>query len=81
MGNGIGGVISMKETKVQNSETFIFVKSGLDSLEKIGWYGETSFTCPICGNVAYSKRVKLENFPKNKTTWLYCPNCGMYSHG
>lgn len=62
-------------------ESFLFIEAGLDALEKIGWYGHTTFNCPLCGAVAKAKRIKLVNSSRNKATWLHCNQCGMYVHG
>lgn len=61
---------------------FVFMEAGLNSLESIGWYGETTFTCPICGCAsATAKRIKRQHSSRNKATWLYCEKCGEYIHG
>lgn len=61
-------------------EKLLFVDKGLSALEKIGWYGFTTFTCPLCGGKAEAKRIKVMNSVRNKATWLYCGQCGMYVH-
>ena len=61
-------------------EKLAFIEKGLTALEKINWYGYTTFNCPLCGAKAEAKRIKITNSVKNKATWLYCSQCGMYVH-
>lgn len=66
----------------EKNECLTFLETGLNALENIDWYGETVFTCPICGyNKANAKRIKTPNNIRNKVTWLYCEECGMLFHG
>lgn len=75
------GEIAM-EKQFKKDECFVFIESGLNALEKIGWYGETKFICPVCGyDNANAKRIKTPNKVRNKSTWLYCEECGMLAHG
>ena len=38
--------------------------------------------CPICGyNNANARRIKTPDRIRNKSTWLYCEECGMLVHG
>lgn len=72
----------MTKEQEKKDECFIFIESGLNALEKIGWYGETIFTCPVCGyKNANAKRIRIPNNIRNKITWLYCEACGMLVHG
>lgn len=67
--------------KNKEDECFLFIEAGLNALEKINWYGHTTFNCPICGAEAEAKRIRTDNSSRNKATWLYCSQCGMYAHG
>lgn len=68
--------------KNHRDECFIFIESGLNALERIGWYGETKFMCPICGyEEANASRIKTPHKVRNKSTWLYCEEYGMLVHG
>lgn len=69
------------KTEMNQDEFFLFVDAGLRALERIDWYGDTTFVCPGCGKRAEAKRIKLTGTARNKATWLYCPHCGAYSHG
>lgn len=80
MGNVSGGK-RMNLAEHNEDEKFLFVESGLNALEKINWYGHTTFNCPVCGAAADAKRVRIVNSSRNKATWLYCNQCGMYVHG
>lgn len=70
----------MNTKRKNEDESFLFIKAGLDALEKINWYGYTTFNCPLCGAKAEAKRIKITNSVRNKATWLYCSQCGMYVH-
>lgn len=71
----------MTDTNYTEDEKFLFVDAGLAALENISWYGYTTFKCPLCGAQAEAKRIRIVNSSRNKATWLYCENCGMYVHG
>ena len=71
----------MVNIRERDEEKIIFVETGLNAVERINWYGYTTFICPLCGAKAEAKRIKITNSVRNKATWLYCSQCGMYVHG
>lgn len=64
MGNGgitfYGATGLTKEQKKSSEDLYNFVRDALIALQPTNGFGESDFTCPLCGGHAHVRRVKGE---------------------
>lgn len=65
-----------KEEAKPFEDMYIFVRESLLALQSTGGFGETDFTCPLCGGKAHIERIKGEIYNKG---YIEC-KCGCSFH-